>query len=63
MENTENNNLINFTWFFSKYAYKQDSLVNKEIIFEGLVKDCDNGLLEDVKVNTKHKYVRIWKKL
>ena len=58
----ENNTDIKYKVFFSKYPFNHDSLVNKEVIYEGLIVNCKHELLDSIKDLSKYKYIRIWKK-
>lgn len=58
----ENNTDIKYKVFFSKYPFNHDSLVNKEVIYEGLIVNCKHEILDSIKDLSKYKYIRIWKK-
>ncbi len=49
--------------FFSKYPFNNQSTNNKEIVYEGKISDCNHFMVNDpiLKINPKHKYIRIWK--
>jgi hypothetical protein len=58
----ENKNNVKVSLYYSKYQFKQDSLANKEIIYEGQISDCPEELLENVKVAPGQKLIRVYTK-
>ena len=53
---------VKHTLHYSKYPFNHESLVGKVIIYEGLITECDKKLLEGIKLEPKHKYIRVWYK-
>ena len=51
---------IKYSYFYSKYPFNRESLVNKVILYEGLISLCSKELLEDAKDLSNYKYIRIW---
>ena len=50
--------------FFSKYPYKNQSLVKKDILYQGTINDCPKELLETSGISPEllktYKYIRLW---
>lgn len=56
------NSNIKVSLYYSKYQFKQDSLANKEIIYEGQISECPKELLENYIIQPGHKLVRVYTK-
>jgi len=57
MKNTSNHNT---ELFYSKYGYKTQHVSPRVMLYSGRIDECPKKLIEGVKIDLGHKFIKIW---